>query len=579
MNTNKNVTFTWVFKKLLLPRKKSLLIGLLLVLIGRVSSLVLPGASKYLIDDVIKNSDLGMLKILLVVVVSAILIQASISFLITRLINIQAQYVVSQLKVKVQKKILSLPIGYFDSTKSGMLVSRIMHDVESVHILIGSALLSLIGGTIAAVISLVLLLKISVLMTLFALIPISFFFIIMKVVVKRVRPIYKKEGEIRSDVVGRLTETLNGIRVIKSFNAEEKENKIFEKGILKLYDNSKLSMTASALLSSSAIFLLGLAFASILGIGGYYVINGDNTIGDFFAFTLYLGYIIAVVTQLNNNSNSFINAFAKLDRTEEILNMNSETLPNQRPITLDSIHGDIEFQNVSFAYSQGKTVLHDLNFKTPQGSITALIGSSGSGKSTTTSLIATFIAPQSGLITIDGHDLTQVNLESYRKHLGIVLQDDFLFEGTIRENIIFSQPNASEEDIQVAVKGAYLNEFVDHFEDGLETVIGERAVKLSGGQRQRVSIARTILANPKIIILDEATSNLDTESELYLQKSLNTLMKNRTTFIIAHRLSTIRQADQILVIEKGRIVETGTHDELMASKTRYYTLYTHQSRI
>ncbi len=555
------------------------MLGLFLIILSRLASLVLPGASKYLVDDVIQNSDLEMLKTLLIVVVIAITVQAITSFLLTRILSVEAQHLISQLRTKVQKKVLSLPISYFDNTKSGELVSRIMTDVEGVRNLVGTGLVQMVGGTITAVISLFLLINISASMTLFVLVPVSIFAFVAMKAFGKIRPIFRTRGKINAEVTGRLTETLNGVRVIKGFNAEEQENTIFEQGVLKLYNNIKSSLTATAFVTSSGTFLLGLASVGIMGIGGYYIINGDMTIGDFLAFTLYLGFMIAPIVQMSNIGSQLTEAFAGLDRTEEIMKMDPENMPDERPVILESLYGDIEFKDVSFAYEEGKDVLHDINFKAPPGSVTALVGSSGSGKSTTASLAASFLTPQKGQVTIDGHDLSKVNLESYRRNLGVVLQDDFLFEGTIRENIIFPRPNATEEEIQDAVKGAYVDEFTDRFEDGLETLIGERGVKLSGGQQQRISIARALLANPKVIILDEATSNLDTESEMYIQKSLNILMKDRTTFVIAHRLSTIRQADQILVIEDGQIVERGTHDELIAKEGRYFELYTYQSRI
>lgn len=579
MSKNKNVTFAWAVRNIIWPRRKTLFVGLFLIILSRLASLVLPGASKYLIDDVIKNSDVQMLKTLLIVVVAAITIQAITSFLLTRILSVEAQHLISQLRAKVQKKVLSLPISYFDNTKSGELVSRIMTDVEGVRNLVGTGLVQLVGGTITATISLILLINISASMTLFVLVPVSIFAFIAMKAFGRIRPIFRTRGKINAEVTGRLTETLNGVRVIKGFNAEEQENLVFERGVLRLYNNIKSSLTATAFVTSSATFLLGLASVGIMGIGGYYIINGELTIGDFLAFTLYLGFMIAPIVQMSNIGSQLTEAFAGLDRTEEIMKMDPENLPDLRPIKLDSIHGDIEFQDVSFAYEENKDVLHNISFKAQQGSVTALVGSSGSGKSTTASLAATFLTPNAGKITIDEKDITKVSLDDYRKHLGVVLQDDFLFEGTIRENIVFPRPDATEGEIQEAVKGAYVNEFTDRFENGLETIIGERGVKLSGGQRQRISIARALLANPKIIILDEATSNLDTESEMYIQKSLNVLMKDRTTFVIAHRLSTIRQADQILVIEDGRIAEQGTHDELIASQGRYYELYTYQSRI
>lgn len=579
MSKNKNVTFAWAVKNIIWPRRKTLLIGFILIILSRLAGLVLPGASKFLIDDVIQNSDLEMLKTLLIAVVTAISVQAITSFLLTRILSVEAQHLISQLRTKVQKKVLSLPISYFDNTKSGELVSRIMTDVEGVRNLVGTGLVQLIGGTITAIISLILLINISASMTLFVLVPVSIFAFVAMKAFGKIRPIFRTRGKINAEVTGRLTETLNGVRVIKGFNAEKQENLVFEKGVLKLYDNIKSSLTATAFVTSSATFLLGLASVGIMGIGGYYIISGEMTIGDFLAFTLYLGFMIAPIVQMSNIGSQLTEAFAGLDRTEEIMKMDAENQPQDRPIQIEQIQGDIRFENVSFAYEANKEVLHNITFNAPKGSVTALVGSSGSGKSTTASLAATFLNPKSGLITIDGNDLSKVNLQSYRKHLGVVLQDDFLFEGTIRENIVFPRPEATENEIQEAVNGAYVNEFTDRFEDGLETVIGERGVKLSGGQRQRISIARALLANPKIIILDEATSNLDTESEMYIQKSLDVLMKNRTTFVIAHRLSTIRQADQILVIEEGEIVERGTHDELIAKEGRYYELYTYQSRI
>jgi ABC-type multidrug transport system fused ATPase/permease subunit len=394
-----------------------------------------------------------------------------------------------------------------------------------------------------------------------------------------IRPIFKARGKINAEVTGRLTETLNGVRVIKGFNAEEQENKTFEKGVEQLFLNVKKSLTATALISSSSTFLIGLATAGIMGIGGYYMMDKTMSTGDFIQFTLLLGFMVAPIVQMSNIGSQLTEAMAGLDRTQELMDMPEEDNPETRTIQLANIKGDVIFDDVSFSYEESKEVLHNISFEAPSGSVTALVGSSGSGKSTIAGLAATFLNPSKGKVSLDGVDLANVNLSSFRVHLGVVLQDDFLYEGTIRENILFPRPNATEEELLEAVDGAYVNEFTDRFEEGLETVIGERGVKLSGGQRQRISIARALLANPKIIILDEATSNLDTQSESYIQKSLGMLMKDRTTFVIAHRLSTIQQADQILVVEEGNIVERGKHDELIAKKGRYYELYTYQSRI
>lgn len=572
------VSIYHAFKTIIWPRRKLVFIGLILIVISRLASLVLPGASKYLIDNVIANKDYDMLWILLGVVVASIIVQSITSFALTRLLSVEAQLLISKLRVQVQNKILSLPISFFDNTKSGSLVSRIMSDVEGVRNLIGTGLVQLAGGILTSVISLFLLIRISPLMTVYVLVPVLIFAVIALKAFGFIRPIFRVRGIINAEVTGRLTETLNGIRVIKGFNAEAQEVKTFQKGVDLLFDNVKTSLTSTALVTSMASLLLGLATAGIMGIGGYHIMQGDMTFGDFLSFTLYLGFMIAPIVQMSNIGSQLTEAFAGLDRTQEILNMEPED-SEERSIEVPELQGNIEFKDVSFAYDEGKDVLHSINFTAHKGSVTALVGTSGSGKTTIAGLAASFLNPTSGTVLIDGKDLRFVKLSSYRSHLGVVLQDDFLFEGTIRENILFPRPNASEEQVQQAVKGAYVNEFTDRFDLGLDTVIGERGVKLSGGQRQRIAIARAILADPKVIILDEATSNLDTESESYIQASLAELMAGRTTFVIAHRLSTIKKADQILVIEHGDIFERGTHDELIAKKGRYYELYTYQARI
>ncbi|MEQ8686412.1 MAG: ABC transporter ATP-binding protein [Imperialibacter sp.] len=573
------VTVAQAFKDFIWPRRKIVAVGLVLIIISRLASLVLPGATKYLIDDVIVNHDLHMLKLLLIAVVASITLQAVTSFSLTRLLSVEAQLLISKLRAQVQRKILSLPISYFDNNKSGALVSRVMSDVEGVRNLVGTGLVQLVGGSITAVISLVLLIRISPIMTFYVLVPVGIFAFIAMKAFGKIRPIFRERGVINAEVTGRLTETLNGVRVIKGFNAEEQENNTFAAGVERLFQNVKASLTATALVTSSATFLLGLASTGIMGIGGYQIITNEMTMGDFIAFTLYLGFMIAPIVQMSNIGSQLTEAFAGLDRTEEIMNMDPEDMPEERPIQLKKLKGDYAFENVSFAYEEGKEVIHDITFTAPSGSVTALVGSSGSGKTTIAGLAATFLTPKAGRVTLDGEDLSKVGLKSFRQYLGVVLQDDFLFEGTIRENILFPRPNATEEELKNAVTAAYVHEFTDRFEEGLDTVIGERGVKLSGGQRQRIAIARAILANPKVIILDEATSNLDTESESMIQKSLAELMKDRTTFVIAHRLSTIRRADQILVIEQGKIAERGTHEELIEKKGRYFDLYTYQARI
>ncbi|MGY3795381.1 ABC transporter ATP-binding protein [Aquimarina sp. 433] len=574
------VSIITAFKTIIWPRKNLVFIGLILIVFNRIAGLILPWKSKALLDEVIPSKDLGLLYELLIIVGVAILIQATTSFLLTRILSVQAQYLISELRAQVQKKVLSLPISFFDNTKSGALVSRIMSDVEGVRNLIGTGLVQMVGGIFTALVSLGILIYINPWMTLFVLVPVSLFGIVALKAFKYIRPIFRKRGQINAEVKGRLTETLAGVRVIKGFGAEEQEHKIFESGVDRLFQNVKKSLTATALMTSSSTFLLaGIASTGIMGIGGYYMMQGEMTTGDFLFFTMVLAFMIAPIVQMSNIGSQLTEALAGLDRTEELMNMDPEEDAEKRTILLDTIKGDILFDNVSFSYEKGKEVLHNISFEAPSGSVTALVGSSGSGKSTIAGLSATFLNPESGLITIDGNDISKVNLSSYRRNLGVVLQDEFLFEGTIRDNILFPRPDATEEQLRQAVKAAYVNEFTDRFDDGLDTLIGERGVKLSGGQRQRIAIARAILADPKIIILDEATSNLDTESEALIQKSLNELMKGRTTFVIAHRLSTIKKADQILVIEAGHIAERGNHDELIAAEGRYFDLYTYQARI
>lgn len=568
-----------VFKTIVWPRRRIIAVGLVLIVISRLAGLVLPGASKYLMDDVIVNKDTEMLKWLLFAVVGAIIVQAATSFMLTNILSVEAQRLISILRAQVQQKILQLPIRFFDNHKSGELVSRIMTDVEGVRNIVGTGLVQLIGGLLTAVISLMLLISISPMMTLYVLVPVAIFGAISLKAFSYIRPIFRERGKINAEVTGRLVETLNGVRVIKGFNAEPQEIRTFEAGVERLFQNVRKSLTSTSLITSSATFLLGLASAGIMGIGGYMMIDNEMTVGDFLAFTLYLGFMIAPIVQMSNIGSQLTEAFAGLDRMEEIMNMEPEDDGTTRTIHIPRIRGDISFHHVSFAYEEGKEVLHDISFNAPAGSVTALVGTSGSGKTTIAGLAASFLNPQSGTITVDGTDLGQVSLGSYRSQLGVVLQDDFLFEGTIRENILFPRPLATEEQMLAAAEAAYVTEFTDRFEKGLETVIGERGVKLSGGQRQRIAIARAILADPRILILDEATSNLDTESEAYIQASLARLMNGRTAFVIAHRLSTIRKADQILVIEDGRIAEQGTHEELISREGRYFELYTYQARI
>ncbi|MFQ3335045.1 MAG: ABC-type multidrug transport system fused ATPase/permease subunit, partial [Candidatus Arcticimaribacter sp.] len=556
-----NVSFSWAFKEFIWPRRKIVSLGLFLIIVRSLTGLVLPYASKNLIDEVIPSKDTNALMMLLIVVCAALLFQSISSFSLTRLLSVEAQHLISILRAKVQQKLLKLPISFFDNNKSGALVSRVMTDVEGVRNLVGTGLVQLIGGSITAVISLVILIQINAQMTLFVLVPVAIFAVIALKAFGYIRPIFRARGKINAEVTGRLTETLNGIRVIKGFNAEEQEQLVFEKGVDDLFQNVKKSLTATALMTSSSTFLLGLASASIMGMGGYFIMQETMTYGEFVSFTLFLGFMIAPIVQMSNIGSQLTEAFAGLDRTQELMAVAEENDLEIRTKTLNAIEGNVSFKKITFSYDDKTEVLHNISFEAPKGSVTALVGSSGSGKTTIAGLATAFLNPGSGQVLIDGVDLSQVDLKSFRSQLGVVLQDDFLYEGTIRENILFPRPDATEKELLEAVNGAYVNEFTDRFDDGLDTLIGERGVKLSGGQRQRISIARALLAKPKIVILDEATSNLDTQSEAFIQKSLAVLMQDRTTFVIAHRLSTIQKADQILVIEDGNIVERGKHEE------------------
>jgi len=573
------VSLAKVFRTIVLPRWKVLLLGLVLIIISRAAALVVPASSKYLMDDVIAKGDLEMLKILLAAVMVSIIIGAATSYYLTQLLSVEAQQLISKLRAQVQQHVLKLPVKFFDNSKSGALVSRIMTDVEGVRNLVGTGLVQLFGGILTAIVSLIILVTISWQLTLLVLVPVAIFGFVSMKAFGSIRPIFRERGKINAEVIGRLTETLNGVRVIKGFNAEKQEIKIFELGVEKLFLNVKKSLTTTSMVTSLGGLLLGVASTSIMGVGAYQIIHKNMTTGDFLSFTLFLGFMIAPIVQMSNIGSQLTEAFAGLDRTEELMNTEIEDDLSTRTEKMGRIHGDIEFKDVSFAYEEGKDVLKNISFSSKAGSVTALVGTSGSGKTTIAGLVATFMNPTKGIVTLDGKDLSKITLESYRSQLGVVLQDDFLFEGTIRENILFPRPDATEQQLQDAVKAAHVDEFSNRFEDKLDTVIGERGVKLSGGQRQRIAIARAILADPRVLILDEATSNLDTESESFIQESLKRLMANRTTFVIAHRLSTIRQADQILVIEHGNIVERGRHDELIDLKGRYFELYTYQARI
>jgi len=568
------VTFRKAFKTIIWPRKKLLFIGIFLIIISKAAGLVTPIMMKPFVNNALgKDMDLT-LQIVSIVIVS-IIINSLTSYLLTRFIGVEAQHLIAELRTKVQKKVLTLPINYFDNNKSGALVSRIMSDVEGVRNLVGTGFVQLIGGILASVSAFAYLITISFKLTIFVLLPMALFAVIALKAFSYIRPIFRERGKKSAEVSGRLTESLNGIRVIKGFGAENQELHVFKNGVDEIFQLVKKSMTAQALMSSSGVLMIGLASAGVMGIGSFLGLNN----GEFISYTAMIAFMVAPILQLGNIGSQFTEAFAGLDRTEEIMSLNPEEDQEIRTVELNSIDGEVIFNDVSFSYLEDSEVIKNISFKAKKGSVTALVGTSGSGKSTIAGLAASFLNPNSGNITIDGVDLSKVKLSSYRKKLGVVLQDDFLFEGSIKDNILFSKPNASKKQLDNAAIAASVNEFTDRFEDGIDTLIGERGVKLSGGQRQRVTIARAIIADPRILILDEATSNLDNESESLIQESLKKLMKGRTTFVIAHRLSTIRQADQILVIENGKIAEKGTHDKLLSLEGRYYNLHKYQARI
>lgn len=568
------VTFGQAFKTIIWPRKKLLFIGLFLIVISKASGLVTPIIMKTFVNDAL-GKDMELTIQIVGIVIFSILINSLTSYLLTRLIGVEAQHLIAELRTKVQKKVLTLPINYFDNNKSGALVSRIMTDVEGVRNLVGTGFVQLIGGIMASLAAFTYLITISFKLTIFVLLPMALFALIALKAFGYIRPIFRERGRKSAEVSGRLTESLNGIRVIKGFGAEAQELSIFSKGVDEIFQLVKKSMTAQALMASSGVLMIGLASAGVMGIGSY--LGLDN--GEFISYTAMIAFLVAPIIQIGNIGSQFTEAFAGLDRTEEIMSMSPEEDESIRNIELDSINGEVIFKDVSFSYLEDSEVIHNISFEAKKGSMTALVGTSGSGKSTIAGLTASFLNPNSGKITVDGIDLSKIKLSSYRKKLGVVLQDDFLFEGTIKDNILFPNPKASDKQLQDAVRAANVHEFTERFDEGINTLIGERGVKLSGGQRQRITIARAIIANPRILILDEATSNLDNESESLIQESLKTLMKGRTTFVIAHRLSTIRQADQILVIENGKIVEKGTHDKLLSLEGRYYKLHKYQARI
>ena len=568
-----------LLKELVRPRRKLLAIGFVLMLINRAAGLVLPASTRYLVDNVVGHHDVALLPRLVLAVLGATILQGATSFTLTQLLSKEAQRLIAELRRKVQEHVGRLPVGYYDANKAGVLVSRIMSDVEGVRNLVGTGLVEFVGGILTAIFALVFLLRISAVLTGIALLFISVFALGLNKAFTRIRPIFRERGKINADVSGRLTESLAGVRVVKGYHAEAQEAQVFAGGVSRLLDNVLRSLTAISLMSLSATVLMGVVGATVMYVGARQIFAGTLTLGDLMSFTAFLAFLVAPMFQVVGIGTQITEALAGLDRTQEVLAEHPEDSDPRRRQVMPTIDGFVTFDSVTFEYDPGKPVLHDVSFESMPGSVTALVGPSGSGKSTIISLIAAFHEPTHGAVLVDNVDLSTVRLESYRTQLGVVLQDTFLFDGTIRENVGFARPGATDEEILDACRIARVNEFAERFEKQYDTIVGERGVKLSGGQRQRVSIARAILANPRILILDEATSSLDSESEAAIQEGLAYLMKGRTTFVIAHRLSTIRRAEQILVVEAGRIVERGTHQSLYDLRGRYYDLYTRQHGI
>src|SRR5712664_2831802 len=575
-NAWKNLPDVWALIK---PRRGLLALGFVLMAINRVSGLVLPGSMKYFVDNVVLHKQMQLLTPIVLAVLGATIVQGLTSFSLTQLLSKSAQKMITDLRRQVQAHIGRLPIAFYDANKTGVLVSRIMSDVEGIRNLVGTGLVEFAGGLMTAAIALVYLIHTSVTMTGLAFSILLVFGFGISWAFKTIRPIFRARPKITAEVTGRLTESLGGVRVVKGYHAEEREEKIFASGVQRLLENVLKTLTATSLMSLSGALLLGIVSVLMMEFGGHKMLSGSMTPGQWFAYNAFLAFLIAPVFQIVAIGTQITEAITGLELTREILNEKLEDDEPGRTQALDRVNGLVEMENVSFAYDTRKEVLHEVRFRSEPGTVTALVGPSGAGKSTIIGLIAAFYVPSSGCVLVDGVDLSTVKLNSYRTLLDVVLQETFLFDGTIRENVAFARPDATEEEILAACHIARVDEFAESFENKYDTVVGDRGVKLSGGQKQRVSIARAILADPRILILDEATSSLDSESEALIQEGLRYLMRGRTTFVIAHRLSTIRRAEQILVVEAGRVIERGTHETLYALGGRYYDLYTKQHAV
>jgi ABC-type multidrug transport system fused ATPase/permease subunit len=565
-------------KELIWAHRYRLALGMLLMIVNRLVGLVLPASSKYLIDSVILKHKTELLVPLALAAGVATLVQALSSFALSQVLGVAAQRAITEMRKSVQEHVARLPIRYFDSTQTGVLISRIMTDAEGIRNLVGTGLVQLAGGLVTAVLALGVLFYLNWRLTSVIVIALGAFGSAMALAFNKLRPLFRERGKINAEVTGRLTESLGGIRIVKAYAAEKREELVFARGAHRLFRNVARSMTAISGVTAFSTVIVGMIGVILILVGGHAIIAGQMTLGDLFMYMIFTGLVAMPLVEIANIGTQITEAFAGLDRIREIKQMATEDEEDAKREALSAITGQIKFENVSFEYNDDTPVLKHVSFTAPAGSTTALVGSSGSGKSTLISLVMAFNRPLSGKVLVDDRDLESMRLKDYRNQLGVVLQDNFLFDGTIAENIGFSDPHATREEIIVASRIAHCEEFINGFADGYDTVVGERGVKLSGGQRQRVAIARAILAEPKILILDEATSSLDSESEAMIQDGLQSLRRGRTTFVIAHRLSTIRSADQILVIEEGEIVERGTHEELLAAGGRYRQLYDKQYR-
>lgn len=565
-------------KKIVWSARWRLLVGSVLLLISRLASMVLPASTKYIGDEVFTNRNYSLIKWIALAVGISTLVQGITSFVLSQILGVAAQRAITEMRKRVQSHIERLPISYFDSTQSGQLISRIMNDAEGIRNLVGTGLGQILGSVVTATIAIGVLVYLNWQLTLATLVVLLIFGAALFYAFKVLRPIFHERGEITAEVTGRLGESLGGIRIVKAYTAEKREELSFARGAHRLFRNIAKSVTGVSAISSFSAIIIGAVAVVMIVIGGNAVQTGSMTLGDFLMYISFTFLLAMPVVELTSIGTQITEALAGLDRIREVMAMTTEIDQDVQKLPLRSVEGEIDFEGVEFEYEEGVPVLKGVSFHAEAGSTTALVGSSGSGKSTILSLVLNFIRPTKGTIRIDGKDLQSVKLRDYRSKLGVVLQDNFLFDGTILDNIRFSNPQASLAEIKKICQVANADEFIEKFPNGYDTVVGERGVKLSGGQRQRIAIARALLADPRILILDEATSSLDSESEALIQEGLNNLRKGRTTFVIAHRLSTIRSADQILVVESGEILERGTHAELIEINGRYKQLYDKQYR-